>query len=127
MKVVNGHIFLAFEELESYGVSEGTIKSACSRGTWESIQDERDGRMIWIKYDTLPSATKKKLPSRDELIARNSRDEVKEMQQSVSKELMLEIAIHRAVVEGYVPFMSHYVKDNVDSVAMELAKAAAVL
>lgn len=127
MRVVNGHIFLEVSELTTYGISRNTIDNACYRGSWESIPDERNGKKIWIKYDTLPSATKKKLPTRDELIARNSRDEVKEMQQALSKELVLEIAIHRAVVEGYVPFMSHYVKDNVDSVAMELAKAAAVL
>lgn len=70
----NGRIWLFIEDLTDLGISKSYITTACDRSrklnkpTWISKKHPADNRVILIDYDTIPSATKSKLPSKTELI-----------------------------------------------------------
>jgi len=58
-------IWLCHEYLLNIGVSEGTLNNWSVRGTCDRIY--RDNGRVYVAYDTIPSATKAKLPNAEEL------------------------------------------------------------
>jgi hypothetical protein len=75
MKLINNILYVEWSDLQGWGVSEATIKSACRdyRGgvlkSWANIPDPSDRRKCLVEYSTIPAQTYKKysLPSEAEL------------------------------------------------------------
>ena len=67
-------LYLEFTDLNGWGVPDDTLKSGCKRHragkarSWANIPDPLDGRRVLIAYDTIPPATRAKLPTKAELL-----------------------------------------------------------
>ena len=75
MKLIGSALYLEFDGLLAYGVSEGTIKAGLHRNrqggspVWANAPDPLDKRRVLIAYDTIPAATRSKLPAKADLLA----------------------------------------------------------
>lgn len=76
MRVQGGNIFLSVPELVAYGISEGYVNKAVKQHrdrkgqSWANMPDPFDGRRVLVNYDTIPAATRAKLPAKNELLAK---------------------------------------------------------
>jgi len=74
MILENNKVWLFVSELTRFGISDNTIKSGLIRNrngqipTWKHKSHESDKRIKLVDFDSLPEATKSKLPSRAELV-----------------------------------------------------------
>jgi hypothetical protein len=74
MIIESGKVWLFASELMGYGVSSPTVKSGLIRNrqglipSWKHKAHDLDKRIKLIDYDSLPEATKSKLPAREELL-----------------------------------------------------------
>lgn len=115
MKVINGHLYLYWTEIQSLGgVSLKTIDSGCNRfrsgkiQTWANIPDPEDKRKTLVAYSTLPSATLSKLPSEIELL---NMYEAAEIQKETRKTMVMQAQRGTALRQlcSMVPMRQDYV------------------
>ena len=43
------------------GIPDDTVKWGTTKGSWQSIEDAKDGRRIWIIYDSIPEASRARI------------------------------------------------------------------
>ena len=71
-------LYISVENLVSFGISKDTVWNACARNrqgitqSWANIPDPADRRRVLIAYDSIPAATRAKLPTKQELLQRLS-------------------------------------------------------
>ena len=74
MRLLGPTLYLEFADLTAYGISEGTIKAGLHRNgnsggpVWAHTADPFDKRRVLVAYDGIPSATRAKLPTKEELL-----------------------------------------------------------
>lgn len=70
----NGRLWLFIEDLTERGISRSYVTTACDRSrklgqsSWINKKHPNDKRVTLIDYDSIPTATQRKLPSKTELI-----------------------------------------------------------
>jgi hypothetical protein len=74
MRLAGATLYVEFSDLLTWGLTENTIFSGCQRhragaASWAHIPDPFDKRRVLISYDTIPAATRAKLPTKAELLA----------------------------------------------------------
>lgn len=75
MRPINGVLYLKVSDLVGFGISEDYVNKSMSRfrkgvaHTWANIVDPLDGRARLVAYDTIPTATRDKLPTKAQLLA----------------------------------------------------------
>ncbi len=75
MKPINGILYLEVAELVGFGISEGYVCKSMKRyrdglaQTWVNIANPLDGRARLVAYDSIPTATRAKLPAKEALLA----------------------------------------------------------
>jgi hypothetical protein len=66
-KSLDGVLYISFQGLVLCGVSDDTVKHGCmtNRGkqtaSWVNIKDDSDARKTWVKFESIPTATKGKI------------------------------------------------------------------
>lgn len=79
VKFINDNIYIAYSTLtDEYNISEGALKVWSTRNIGERIYSNN---RAYISYDSIPAPTRKKLPTKEELIAKyhaTQHDEVTE-------------------------------------------------
>ncbi|GAA4353813.1 hypothetical protein GCM10023185_14750 [Hymenobacter saemangeumensis] len=74
MQLINSIIYVPFDSLVSLGVPEGTIKygiaahRAGKAQSWANMPDPADKRRVLVAYDSIPPATRAKLPAKSALL-----------------------------------------------------------
>jgi hypothetical protein len=74
MRLYNGNLFLGVPDLVGYGVSEAYVCKAVRQhragaASWVNVPDPLDKRRVLIAYDSIPPATRAKLPTKAEILA----------------------------------------------------------
>lgn len=75
MKPINGVLYLEVAELVAFGISDAYVCKSMKRyrdglaQTWVNIANPLDKRARLVAYDSIPTATRAKLPSKEELLA----------------------------------------------------------
>jgi hypothetical protein len=54
-------LFLSMTALVQSGITQEYVNRATSSGIFEAVKDKQDGRKVWVRYETLPTATKAKV------------------------------------------------------------------
>jgi len=76
MRLIGKKLYVDFDDLTGYGLSENTLWSGCKRfnaagsNSWANIKDPLDGRRVLIDFESIPPASVRKysLPTRAELL-----------------------------------------------------------
>lgn len=100
IKTIKGDVYLSYRALRLiYNVSNKTIECWKHRNIGERIYVNN---IVYIKYDTIPSSTRRKLPSKDEILAR---DKVNKSDETTN---LFFIRMEKARLNNFLQYLQMY-------------------